>query len=248
MPEWTLPLLEAPGWLAGAAAAAAGAGPAAAAVGAAAAAAKAVADAAKAAAAQAVADAKKLQEMKDLLNKSTTGAEAVKYLVDKNVKVEFANGGGSYWDGSKIVIDRNEGAESAALTLVHEVNHTQATLEGTGADIAKDTRGDYVQKMLDEEVRGTVDSIQAKNELVAGGTGVTATFPLESQYNTAYKDAVDDVKKDNPKATEAAQKAAGEKAGYDAVMKGFNDGSVVTSNTHEKYPDYYGNSWDGAHP
>jgi hypothetical protein len=171
-------------------------------------------------------DVQKLQDIKDLLKDSATGAAAVKYLEDKAVKVDFVTGGGSYWDGTRIVIDRGHSTERAALTLVHEVNHTEATLEGTGANIDTDTRADYVSKMLKEEVGGTVESIQAKNELVAAGKSISATFPLEAEYNKAYK----------------------EKAGSEAVMKGFNDGKVVTSNTSEKYPDYYGKAWDGKHP
>jgi hypothetical protein len=211
-------------------------------------AAAAAAKTAAAAAAAALADAQKLQHIKDLLKKSATGAAAVKYLEDKGVKVEFANGGGSFWDGTKTVIDRTGTDENAALTVVHEINHAKATLEGTGADINTDTRAGYVDKMLKEEVQGTIDSIKTKNELVAGGNAITATFPLEKEYNDAYKKAVDDAKAADPKATDAALKTAGEKAGSDAVMKGFKDGSVVTSNTHEKYPDYYGKSWDGVHP
>jgi hypothetical protein len=212
---------------------------------------KAVAEAVKAAAAavvQAAEDAKRLQDIKDTLKDSPTGAAAVKYLEDKNIKVEFADGGGSYWDGNKIVIDRTRPVDRNALTLVHEINHAKASIDGPKADIAKDTRADYVTKMLDEEVRGTVDSIKAKNELVASGKTITATYPLEAKYNEAYKKGVEDAKKANPKATDAELKAAGEKAGYDRVLKGFQDGEVTTSTTGVKYPDYYGSAWDRAHP
>jgi hypothetical protein len=196
----------------------------------------------------AAADAKKLQDMKDLVKDSATGSAAMKYLDDKKLKVEFVAGGGSYWDGSKVVVDRNESTQEAALTLVHEVNHAKATLESTSADVAKDTRADYVRKMLEEEVKGTVDSIKTKNELVAAGTPIAASFPLEAQHNKAAQDAIDALKKSDPKASDAALAAAGEKAGTAAVMKGFQDGSVVTGNTKEKYPDYYGSDWDGHHP
>jgi hypothetical protein len=112
-----------------------------------------------------------------------------------------------------------------------------------------DTRADYVDKMLKEEVQGTVESIQAKNELVAAGKSISASFPLEAEYNKAYKDAADALKASTPTATPDALKAAGEKAGYDAVRKGFDDGKVVTSTPpKDKYPDYYGKSWDGKHP
>jgi hypothetical protein len=204
--------------------------------------------AAAAAAVQAAEDAKRLQDIKTLLADSPTGAAAVKYLEDKKIKVEFANGGGSYWDGNKIVIDRSRPMERNALSLVHEINHAKASIDGPKADIVKDTRADYVKKMLDEEVRGTVDSIKAKNELVAKGKSISATYPLEAQYNAAYKKAVDDAKKANPKATEAELKKIGEKAGYDRVLKGFQDGEVTTSTTGVKYPDYYGQAWDKVHP
>ncbi|QSQ24504.1 hypothetical protein JY651_06000 [Pyxidicoccus parkwayensis] len=204
--------------------------------------------AAGAAAVQAAQDAKRLQDIKTLLADSPTGAAAVKYLEDKNIKVEFANGGGSYWDGNKIVIDRSRPMERNALSLVHEINHAKASIDGPKADIVKDTRTDYVKKMLDEEVRGTVDSIKAKNELVAKGKSISATYPLEDKYNAAYKKAVDDAKKANPKATEAELKKIGEKAGYERVLKGFQDGEVTTSTTGVKYPDYYGQAWDKAHP
>lgn len=201
-----------------------------------------------AAAAQAKKDDTKLKDMKQLLKSSTTGAAAVKYLEDKKIPVKFANGGGSYWDGKQIVIDRTQSTEEAALTLVHEMNHAEASQGGTTGNITTQPRADYVKTMLSEEVKGTVDSIKAKNELVAAGKKVTATFPLEAEYNAAYNKAVDDCKKANPKASAADLTAAGEKAGYDRVMKGFKDAEVTTSTTHERYSDYYGNAWDKAHP
>ncbi len=212
---------------------------------------KAVAAAAAAAAEavkKAAEDAKRLKDIKDILADSPTGAAAVKYLEDKNIKVEFADGGGSYWDGNKIVIDRSRPLDRNALSLVHEINHAKASIDGPKADIVKDTRADYVSKMLNEEVRGTVDSIKAKNELVAKGKKISATYPLEKEYNAAYKKAVDEAKKANPKATEAELKKIGEKAGYERVLKGFQDGEVTTSTTGVKYPDYYGQAWDRHHP
>ncbi|MBZ4419507.1 DUF6782 family putative metallopeptidase [Myxococcus sp. RHSTA-1-4] len=197
---------------------------------------------------QAAKDAQKLKDVKDILADSPTGAEAVKYLEDKKIPVEFADGGGSYWDGNKIVIDRSQDPQEAALTLVHEINHAKASIDGPKADIVNDTRADYVQKMLDEEVRGTVDSIKAKNELVANGKNVTASFPLETEYNDAYKKAVDDAKKKDPDLTADELRAIGEKAGYDAVLDGFKTGKVVTSTNGQNYPDYYGSAWDSNHP
>jgi hypothetical protein len=194
-------------------------------------------------------DAKKLADIKELLKKSATGAAAVKFLEDKKLTIEFASGGGSFWDGSKMVINRDHTMERAALAVVHEVNHAKSTLDGTKPDYHKLGRDDYVKGMLTEEVRGTVDSIRTKNELVAAGVAITATYPLESKYNEAYKKASEALAKDNPKATAAELKAAGDKAGLDAVMKGFQDGEVKTSTTPKiPYPEFYGKRWDTHNP
>ncbi len=197
--------------------------------------------------AQAAKDGVRLAEMKDLLKGSPTGAAAVKYLEDKNIPIEFANGGGSYWDGSKIVIDRSKPMDRNALSLVHEINHAKGKLEGTSVNIATASRADYVAGELKEEVQGTVDSIKAKNELKAGGKTITASYPLEAEYNQAFKKASDDLKAKNPSATPTELKAAGEKAGSERVMKGFKDGEVRTSTNHKPYPEYYGTAWDKHH-
>jgi uncharacterized Zn-binding protein involved in type VI secretion len=189
-----------------------------------------------------------LDKIKALLKKCTTGKEAVKYLEDQKIPVEFANGNGSYWDGKKIVVSRSESVNSAALTMVHELHHARSSKDGTSGNTKSDKRDSYVNKMVEEESVGTVKSIQAKNELVAGGEKISETFPLESQYNESHAKAAEAYKKANPDAKPEDIEAAGQKAGLDAVRKGFNDGSVVTSNTNEKYPDYYGKSWDKANP
>jgi hypothetical protein len=194
----------------------------------------------------AAADAKKLQDIKDLLKKSATGAAAVKFFEDKGLKADFVAGGGSYWDGTRIVIDRSEGVQDAALTIVHEIHHAETKLDGTKPDPKADTKVDYVRKMIAEESTGTVLSIRTKAELVAAGERVTAVFPLEDKYNEAYKKASDDLLAANPKATPAELKTAGEKAGMDRVIKGFTDGEVVTSDRKIKYSDHYGERWEGA--
>jgi len=194
-------------------------------------------------------DERKLLDIKELLKKSATGAAAVKFMEDKSVNIEFASGGGSFWDGTKMVIDRTYSTAQAALDVVHEVNHTRTTLAGTTPDIMKLTRDDYVKARLEEEARGTVDSIKTKNELVAGGTAITTVYTREAEYNAAYKKATEDLAKADPKATAADLKAAGEKAGSDAVLKGFTDGSVLTgTRPPTPYPEYYRKDWDKFHP
>jgi hypothetical protein len=192
--------------------------------------------------------AKKLQAIKDLLNKSPTGAAAVKFFEDNKLKAEFASGGGSFWNGTKMVINADHSVERAALAVVHEVNHARSTLDGTKPDPKKDTRDDYVRKMLEEETRGTVDSIKTKNELIAAGVAITATYPYEGKYNKAYASASEALLKSNPKATPAELKAAGDKAGHDAVLKKFVDGEAKGSKSKIPYTEIYGKRWDKANP
>jgi DNA-binding LacI/PurR family transcriptional regulator len=199
-------------------------------------------------AAQGARDAQMLQDMRGVLADSPTGAAALQYMDQRNIPVQFANGGGSYWDGRQIVIDRTQGTQDAALTLVHEINHAKATFDGPQPNIMTDTRANYVQGMLAEEVRGTVDSIRAKNELVANGRNVTATFPLEREYNDAYNQAVQAARTNDPSLAQDRLRAIGEQAGYDAVLNGFNTGRVQTSTTRQPYPAFYGEAWDRAHP
>ncbi len=194
------------------------------------------------------ADDQRLEDIKTLLNKCPTGAKSVKYLETEKIPVAFAAGGGSYWDGKKIVIDRSQPIELASLTVVHEVHHAKTDRQGHGANVTTETRKNYVDKKLEEESAGTVKSIQAKNELIANGEKITSVFPLESQYNNSYKHEVDQHRKLNPKATNHELAEEGRKSGYGAVKKGFEDGAVVTSNTGAPYEQYYGQDWDAKLP
>lgn len=191
--------------------------------------------------------AKELEAAKKLMKDTPEGAAIVKFLEDKKIPIEYDGSDGSFWNGTKIVLRFNT-AEALALELVHEANHAKQSKEGKTADINKDSREDYVKKMLAEEVQGTVNSIELKLALVKKGKKISATYPLEAQYVAAYKKAVAALKKSNPGATEAELDAAGRKAGSDAVKKGFDTGKVVTSTSNQKYSDYYGKEWDKKHP
>ncbi len=196
------------------------------------------------------ADDQRLEDIKTLLNKCPTGSQSVKYLEAERIPVRFASGGGSHWDGNRkeIVIDGSQPVELASLTVVHEVHHARTDRQGHGANITTETRKNYVDQKIEEETAGTVKSIQAKNELVAKGEKITSVFPLESQYNDSYKHAVDQHRKLNPKAANHELAEEGRKSGYGAVKKGFEDGTVVTSNTNAPYGQYYGQAWDANHP
>ncbi|MEZ4434094.1 MAG: DUF6782 family putative metallopeptidase [bacterium] len=175
-----------------------------------------------------------------LLKKSPIGTTALDRKTEYSVGVEYQAGTGSFYDSgaNKMTLDTTETAEESALTFVHEMNHAHWHHKGLGADVQTMTREAYVQKMLDEEVEGTVLSIESKGEIVDSGTAISATFPLEAEYRAAYD------------AAKAAGKGAEDcrKAGHERVMQGFKNGEVVTSNNGQSYPDYYGDYWDAVHP
>jgi excinuclease UvrABC ATPase subunit len=164
------------------------------------------------------------------------------------VGVEFKPGGGSYYDSAtnKMVIDSHHAADRAALAFVHEMNHAEYHHKGISADVKAMDRDTYIKKMVQEEAEGVVKSIEAKQELVEAKEKITATYPLEAEYEKAYKEAVDAEKKANPKATADDLKKKGREAGCKRVVRGFMDGEIVTSNTSQTYPDYYGSYWDKA--
>jgi hypothetical protein len=191
----------------------------------------------------------KWTKVKEILEKTPTGKEALKRMTDYSITVEFVAGGGSYYDGSasKMVIDANHSPERASLSFVHEMNHAYYDKEGKTADASTESREDYVKKMVDEEAEGVVKSIEAKIELE--GTDVSTTglsYPLETEYRTAYKKCYDDAIA--AKKPEDEAKAMARIAGMARVKKGFMDGEVVTSTDGKSYPTFYGDYWDSVHP
>jgi hypothetical protein len=195
----------------------------------------------------------KFEEVKKILNQSQTGQEALANMKKYDVKVKKGTpGGGSEYkaSGNAMVIDPNESATETALTFVHEMHHATMYHEGKWADVKTLSRRDYITKEIEEESEGTVKSIETKIELEGTKIDVSkATFPLEKEYRTAYKAAVDAAKAKDPKTSEEDLKRIGREAGRKRVIKGFWDGEVVisTSKAPVTYPDYYGKIWDDAH-
>ena len=193
----------------------------------------------------------RITSMRGTLANSEQGRHALEVYDRYGVQPCFVGGQGSTFDGSTntMNLDPNENSTTSALTFVHEMNHAEEHHEGTSGDIDNMGRQEYVDEMLQEEIDGTVDSIEARNELAENGTDVSnAHFPLENEYQAAHDQAVADARAANPNISDADAEAAGRAAGRQAVADGFNNGSVVTSNTGATYPDYYGSSWDGRHP
>jgi Putative metallopeptidase family (DUF6782) len=189
-----------------------------------------------------VSDPDRLKKMEEILAKSPTGKSMAEKA--KKAGTEFYTGPagkGSVTSGKKIIIDKNESPTQAALTYVHEAHHAT----NPKPDAKKVKKDEYVKAMVKEEADGTVLSIETKNELKAGGVDTKgAKFPLEAEYNSAKKNAMDAAKKKDPKISSDDLEKVGKEAGRQRVVEGFNKGQVVTSNTKEKYTDYYGKDWE----
>lgn len=189
----------------------------------------------------------RITNMRGTLASSAQGRHALEVYDRYGIEPTFNAGKGSTYNPStnKTNLDPSEDPTTSALTFVHEMNHGEAANEKKSGDMATQNKSDYVNTMVDEETEGTVRSIEARNELKKNGTDVSGShFPLENEYQAAHDKAVADAKAANPGISDADAEAAGRKAGRDAVKDGFNTGKVVTSNTKEKYPDYYGNDYD----
>jgi hypothetical protein len=159
-------------------------------------------------------------------------------------------GGAPFYDSGaadRIVLDGAQNTAEMALALVHAVNHAKYAKEGKGAKINSDSRGEYVRKMLEEEGVATIASIEMKQDLQAAGKAITARCALEAEYRAAYEKAVDGLKKSKASASPAELDAAGKAAARAAVRDAFATGKVVTADTGERYPEYYGTVWDRAH-
>ncbi|MFY2558633.1 DUF6782 family putative metallopeptidase [Corallococcus terminator] len=174
----------------------------------------------------------KLQALKDVLNKSPLGALAVKFLEDRKVKVEFDEVP-SQWNGKTINIDGRLSLGAAALDLVHEARHARETLDKTTPS-SKEPKDSFIAGNIREEAMATVDGIRVKDDLMAQGINVSASFPMETQYREAYNDAL----------AKGHGSAIAEQQAFDRVHAGFLNGEVPNGITNRPYSEFYSEEWD----
>lgn len=193
----------------------------------------------------------RITAMRNTLADSAQGRHALEVYDRYGVDPSFRGGEGSYFDGTNnnMNLDPTEDPTTSALTFTHEMQHAEENHEGTTGDVNNQTRNEYVDEMLQEEVDGTVRSIEARNELDAAGHDVSNShFPLENEYQQAHDQAIVDAQAANPNLSEDELADIGREAGRQRVEDGFRNGEVVTSTNGQSYPDYYGDDWDNANP
>jgi hypothetical protein len=107
-------------------------------------------------------------------------------------------------------------------------------------------KNDYACERVKAKANEAIADIEAKREQEKQGKTVATQYPLEHEYDAAYKEAVDKLKSSNPNATAAELDEAGKKAGREAVQDGFRNGKVVDPKTGETFPDLFRRESEGA--
>ena len=174
------------------------------------------------------------------------------YIYDRdNVQpVIGAAGAGTVYTDTTNTVTLDPTSTTPASDFVHEMNHADAQNSGTTPNINTASRADYVNGNLAEEAHGEALAEQAHNELAATGTPEAASrSPFTGPaYDTASQNGANAYRTAHPDAPQSEVDDAGRQAGEQAVLNQFQSGNVTTGNTHQPYPQYYGNAWDGAHP
>lgn len=197
----------------------------------------------------------------DLLGDSATGRETLEYLRDNNVRVVVVSDGrGSRYSASdnRIYLDRQDGVQRAALGLVHETGHKSRVGRDGRPDVLHDSRGTYVNGMVQEETDCTVAAIRTREELIDAGHSEMrdVTYPGTEDYALGQSagegqyDAEHNEPDEDPPVQEDRE-AAGRRGGEEEVRAGFDRGAYTTTGAHgqeQSYPDYYGADYDGRHP
>jgi hypothetical protein len=190
---------------------------------------------------------KRLGEIRKVMEATATGREGLEVLDKHQVKVVFSAAGEKFYDpaANTITLDPNASAVRAALTLVHELHHARCEKEGLGADATKLSRDEYVKLKVEEEADGTIESIEAKTELLRTQIDVSdETYPLEREYRDAYNAAVQVAWVTDRTISEEEMKKIGREAGRARVLKAYADGEIVGNRSGMKYPQLYGELWD----
>jgi hypothetical protein len=214
---------------------------------------------------------KSFDDIKKILETIPTGKAALKTMADLKIEAKFVKGAGCYFDPitDTMILDPDYTLNMLAMAFVHEMNHATARAKsikgnlkslsqaeiatkmtaGNVAELKTLSRDAYIKNRVNEEAEGVVKSIEAKIELEGMKVDLSKDeFPLEKDYRDAYKLGVNDARKTHPMFSDVGLRDFGREAGKQAVIKGFMDGKVVTSNSKETYGSYYGKDWDRFHP
>jgi hypothetical protein len=187
------------------------------------------------------------ERISQLLNMIPTGKSTLSMIEKYDIDVGFESGEGSRFIPStnQIIIDSNQGELLAALTLVHEVTHARFFHDGSASNVLSVDRKEFVKKKVEEELNAVGSSIEAQMELEAAGVDTSnMNGPLESLYRQAYEKVMGSSGAGDTRPDDQALQSLARTAGRMRVFIALMNGQVVTSNTQQTYPDYWGSEWD----
>jgi hypothetical protein len=168
------------------------------------------------------------------------GASLVAALSDRPLPELSWSGQGSYMLGDNVWLDLELPESDIVDVLVHELQHVVNAREGRTGDIGGDDRATYVDKTLEDE--SWAQGAMIVHGLQAGGEGIEAkVFKAHLQSaDPSLAAAVSEGRADVDWARVEALARAYARTQFEETYR--------TSTTGERYPDYYGGSWDRAHP
>jgi hypothetical protein len=188
----------------------------------------------------------------DLLEKASSGARTLGYLQENHVTVVPIWGMGSAYsprDG-RIYLDLSQGAEEAALALVHEATHHEYDNQGLRPEAREVGQDQWVGAMLGEETEATSRAVEAGNDLAESGAGMGGVdYPGREAYNQAADTARQAAEAADPGGDPADWDEAGREAGRQGVRGLFDDGTMQATDSQTgqsmSYPDYLASDWQG---
>ncbi|MCL2422724.1 MAG: hypothetical protein FWD11_02340 [Micrococcales bacterium] len=170
------------------------------------------------------------------LQSTERGRATLQWLLDRNIPLVVTGPGtGVRWDAARnrLLVGSDFGDAAA---LIRELNHVQYLKDGRHANVWGLDRDGYIKGIINEEVDGVVQAIQAAHEFRAAGRDSPPQLG-EAVYDAAYNKAI----------AEGASDLDARKAATAAIEKEYYDGGIATSYSGKSFPEYYGDYWDSMH-
>ena len=142
------------------------------------------------------------------------------------------------------MVDGDRSVEEIALAVAHAAHHAKSEQSGAAANVDRDARAEYVDKMLEEEAGAVAAAIELKEELEADGRTIAVRVPLEAEYEAAFGAATARLRESKRSMSDEERVSAGRAAAREAVRRAIAEGEVAVIGTVEAPRSYYGRAWD----
>jgi hypothetical protein len=188
--------------------------------------------------------------IRDRLQHSEAGRHALEVYDRYNVQPNFTPGHAAEYSSGNNTVYLDPNSSTLPTTFVHEMGHAEPSNEGRSADVANQTREDYINTQLREDAHAESQAYQAEQELNDAGYPDDHHTVTEPVYNQAYNDAEAQARQDHPEWSEEQVREHAHQQAEDAIYQEYQDGNITTGNTNppQSYTDYWGDYWDSQHP